>query len=136
MDKIDFVIENLEYAKLVKEEAHKNELIDEAVFVARELKLESAKLEPWYKYATDAQIMSEVKLRGLLGDQANAETKNEPSDDLTDAWREIKQLTKERKDAMGMTCPDCAIRLPKAHPKILMPNQRCWCGYIDRRERP
>ena len=27
--------------------------------------------EPWYKYATDAQIMSEAKLRGLLGNDAN-----------------------------------------------------------------
>jgi len=34
-----------------------------------------------------------------------------------------------------MTCPDCTVRLPKAHPKILMPGQKCWCGYVDKRPR-
>lgn len=92
--------------------------------------------EPWYKYATDAQILGEAKLRGLFDGDVKVEAKSEPSDYLAEAWREIKQRTKERKDALGMTCPDCTVRLPKAHPKILMPNQRCWCGYIDRRERP
>jgi hypothetical protein len=65
MGKIDFIIENLEYAKLVKETAHKDELLDEAVFVARELKLESANPEPWYKYVSDEQLLNEVKLRML-----------------------------------------------------------------------
>ncbi len=38
MNKIDLIIENLEYAKLVTEQAHKDELLDEALTAARELK--------------------------------------------------------------------------------------------------
>ena len=38
MNKIDLIIENIEYAKLVTEQAHKDELLDEALAVARELR--------------------------------------------------------------------------------------------------
>ena len=38
MNKIDLIIENIEYAKLVKEQAHIDELLDEALAAARELK--------------------------------------------------------------------------------------------------
>ena len=38
MNKIDLIIENIEYAKLVKEQAHKDELLDEALAAARELR--------------------------------------------------------------------------------------------------
>ena len=38
MNRIDLIIENIEYAKLVKEQAHKDELLDEALAAARELK--------------------------------------------------------------------------------------------------
>ena len=38
MNKIDLIIENIEYAKLVTEQAHKDELLDEALAAARELK--------------------------------------------------------------------------------------------------
>ena len=44
MNKIDLIIENIEYAKLVKEQAHKDELLDEALAAARELKAKLAKL--------------------------------------------------------------------------------------------
>jgi hypothetical protein len=37
MQKIDLIIENIEYAKLVKEQAHIDELLDEALAAAREL---------------------------------------------------------------------------------------------------
>jgi 3-hydroxyacyl-CoA dehydrogenase len=38
MNKIDLIIENIEYAKLVTVQAHKDELLDEALAAARELK--------------------------------------------------------------------------------------------------
>ena len=38
MNRLDLIIENIEYAKLVKEQAHKDELLDEALAAARELK--------------------------------------------------------------------------------------------------
>jgi hypothetical protein len=37
MNKIDLIIENIEYAKLLKEGAHQDELLDEALAAAREL---------------------------------------------------------------------------------------------------
>jgi hypothetical protein len=37
MNKIDLIIENIEYAKLLKEGAHQNEMLDEALAAAREL---------------------------------------------------------------------------------------------------
>lgn len=55
--------------------------------------------------------------------------------DCGEVWREVKKYRKARKEKLGMPCPDCAVRLPKAQPKILMPNQKCWCGYVDTRER-
>jgi hypothetical protein len=38
MNKIDLIIENIEYAKLVKEQSHIDELLDEALAAARELR--------------------------------------------------------------------------------------------------
>lgn len=52
-----------------------------------------------------------------------------------DYWRDVIEHRKERKAKLGMPCPDCAVKLPKAQPKILMPNQKCWCGYVDKRKR-
>lgn len=55
--------------------------------------------------------------------------------DMGDLFNEYRAFKKERKQRLGMPCPDCTIRLPKAQPKILMPNQKCWCGYRDNRPR-
>ena len=55
--------------------------------------------------------------------------------DMAEVWKEWKAHKRERKDKFGMPCADCVVRLPKAQPKILMPNQKCWCGYIDKRPR-
>jgi hypothetical protein len=38
MNKIDLIIENIEYAKLVNVQAHRDELLEEALTAARELK--------------------------------------------------------------------------------------------------
>jgi len=55
--------------------------------------------------------------------------------DMAEVWRDYKAYKDERKKRLGMPCPDCTTRLPKAQPKILMPNQKCWCGYVDKRVR-
>ena len=55
--------------------------------------------------------------------------------DMAEVWKDWKEYKKERKERLGIPCPDCTIRLPKAQPKILMPNQKCWCGYVDKRQR-
>lgn len=55
--------------------------------------------------------------------------------DMGEIFNEYKAYKKERKARLGMPCPDCTVKLPKAQPKILMPNQKCWCGYIDKRPR-
>lgn len=38
MNRLDLIIENIEYAKLVNVQAHRDELLDEALAAARELK--------------------------------------------------------------------------------------------------
>ena len=38
MNRLDLIIENIEYAKLVTPQAHRDELLDEALAAARELK--------------------------------------------------------------------------------------------------
>jgi hypothetical protein len=56
MNRLDLIIENIEYAKLVTEQAHKDELLDEALAAARSLR----ELKPvaWWnpRYETDFAI--------------------------------------------------------------------------------
>ena len=53
--------------------------------------------------------------------------------DMGDAFREVKEAFKERMARLGVNCPACAVKLPKAIPKVLLPGQKCWCGYRDPR---
>ncbi len=55
--------------------------------------------------------------------------------DEGDFWRDVKEARAEQKRLHGVPCPACTVKLPKADPKILMPGQRCWCGYRDPRQR-
>lgn len=55
--------------------------------------------------------------------------------DMGDDFRAYKEYKKEMREKYGKRCESCALRLPKAQPKILMPGQRCWCGWKDPRER-
>lgn len=55
--------------------------------------------------------------------------------DMAEVWREYNDYKRERRAKLGLKCPDCTVRLPKAQPKVLMPGQKCWCGYIDKRKR-
>lgn len=40
-------------------------------------------------------------------------------------WHTWRQSRKEDRARLGVPCPRCVVLLPKAHPKILMPGQRC-----------
>ena len=53
--------------------------------------------------------------------------------DVGDTFRALKDVMKERKERLGVPCPNCTVKLPKAQPKILLPGQKCWCGYRDPR---
>lgn len=55
--------------------------------------------------------------------------------DMAEVFNELRAYKKARRAKLGMPCPDCAVRLPRAQPKILMPHQKCWCGYVDKRPR-
>lgn len=44
---------------------------------------------------------------------------------MGDLWNEFRRARKEERARLGVPCPRCIVLLPKAHPKILMPGQRC-----------
>ncbi len=51
--------------------------------------------------------------------------------ELFNAWRDQKKALRNR---YGVNCPRCAEVRPKAHPSILLPQQRCRVdGYRDPR---
>ena len=54
--------------------------------------------------------------------------------DTIDDYKAIKNHTKALRTKYGVLCPQCKIVRPKAHPTILMPQQRCRVdGYRDPR---
>lgn len=56
--------------------------------------------------------------------------------DYGDMCREIKDARREARSKHGVPCPRCAGVRPKAHPSILLPEQRCKVdGYRDPRQR-
>ena len=61
-----------------------------------------------------------------------AEAIRAKENEIYENWKAFK---KERKEQLGLPCPDCSIRLPEDRVKILMPNQKCRCGYVDKRAR-
>lgn len=53
---------------------------------------------------------------------------------MGDFYNDVKAIRAERRAALGVNCPKCAEARPKAHPSILLPNQRCKVdGYRDPR---
>lgn len=49
---------------------------------------------------------------------------------------DMRDLRKARRAAFGVNCPQCKIKRPRAHPTILLPQQRCKVdGYRDPRPR-
>lgn len=54
--------------------------------------------------------------------------------DMGDDFRALKDHKQVLRKRHGVNCPQCAIKRPKAHPTILMPQQRCRVdGYRDPR---
>lgn len=45
--------------------------------------------------------------------------------DMIDMYRDLKAVRREQRATHGIKCPVCIERLPRAHPKILMPGQVC-----------
>ena len=56
--------------------------------------------------------------------------------DMGDDFRAMRERKKELRSRLGINCPVCTVKLPKAHPTILIPGQKCRvCGFRDERER-
>lgn len=55
--------------------------------------------------------------------------------DMGDFWRDVKDARAERRRELGVECPDCIRREPRRNPTILLPGQKCYCGYRDPRRR-
>lgn len=52
----------------------------------------------------------------------------------TEIYGAIKEHTRSLRSKYGVNCPQCAVKRPKAHPTILLPQQRCRVdGYVDPR---
>lgn len=53
-----------------------------------------------------------------------------------EGFKILKQANAALRAKYGVPCPECIRKLPRAHPKILMPQQRCKMhNYIDPRSR-
>ena len=66
MKRLDLIIENIEYAKLVKEQAHKDELLDKALAAARELReLKPVAWETLSLKFANGQVLSYEKPKDL-----------------------------------------------------------------------
>ena len=53
--------------------------------------------------------------------------------DIFNAMKDERSLIRAK---WGVKCPTCTVNLPKAHPTIMLPQQRCRvCGYRDPRPR-
>jgi hypothetical protein len=56
--------------------------------------------------------------------------------DYGDLCRDLREAKREARAKHGVPCPCCAEARPKAHPSILLPEQRCKVdGYRDPRKR-
>lgn len=56
--------------------------------------------------------------------------------DYGELCRDIRDARKEARAKYGVPCPVCKRERPKAHPSILLPEQRCKIdGYRDPRVR-
>jgi len=55
--------------------------------------------------------------------------------DVGDTFNALREERRERRRALGVLCPACQKREPKRDATILLPGQRCYCGYRDPRPR-
>jgi hypothetical protein len=58
------------------------------------------------------------------------------SGDYGELCRDIREARRQARAAHGVPCPVCIEKVPRAHPSILLPEQRCKIhGYRDPRQR-
>ena len=51
-------------------------------------------------------------------------------------WNGVRKIMREERARLGVACPQCAIKRPKAQASILLPGQRCKVDrYLDPRKR-
>jgi len=56
--------------------------------------------------------------------------------DFGEMCRDIKEARRVTRAKFGVSCPECVVKLPKAHPSLLLPQQTCRIhGYRDPRPR-
>ena len=56
--------------------------------------------------------------------------------DYGDLCRDLRDAKREARAKHGVPCPECVVKLPRANPSILLPQQRCRIhGYRDPRPR-
>ena len=56
--------------------------------------------------------------------------------DYGDMCRDLREERRRVRAEHGKPCPVCVEKLPRAHPSILLPQQRCKIhGYLDPRPR-
>ena len=54
--------------------------------------------------------------------------------DAVETYRAMDDHRKAVRRTYGVNCPQCAVKRPRAHPTILLPQQRCRVdGYRDPR---
>lgn len=55
--------------------------------------------------------------------------------DIAQMFNARRERLRERRAELGVKCPACIKREPKRDPTLLLPGQRCYCGYRDPRPR-
>lgn len=55
--------------------------------------------------------------------------------DTAVVFNALREERRGKRQRLGLPCPECRKREPKRHPTILLPAQRCYCGYRDPRAR-
>ena len=56
--------------------------------------------------------------------------------DVGDSFNAVRDERKRLRAKYGINCPVCTVKLPKAYPSILLPQQKCKvCKYRDPRPR-
>lgn len=54
--------------------------------------------------------------------------------DIAETFNARRERRAEQRRKLGVPCSACRIREPKRRPTILLPGQRCYCGYVDPRK--
>lgn len=53
--------------------------------------------------------------------------------DTAQVYNALREERRERRARLGVKCPQCIRKTPRRAATILLPGQRCFCGYRDLR---